>query len=86
MHSDLDQLMEANKAHIHSILKWSKFEVIVKKIYEMQSDKIIGREYLPLRDILEIMKNANIVPKVVTMSKFMYNSYWYQRRREGYNF
>lgn len=31
------------------------------------------------------MKNVHLVPKIVTMNKFMYYSYWYQRRREGYS-
>ncbi len=31
------------------------------------------------------MKAINIVPKIITMTKLMFFSYWYQRRIEGYN-
>ncbi len=31
------------------------------------------------------MKDLNIVPKIITMSKFMYTCLWYQTRREGFN-
>lgn len=31
------------------------------------------------------MKTINIVPKLITMSKFMHICNWYMRRREGYS-
>lgn len=77
--------MHANKAQISSIVQSSKMKVLCHKIYENYSSKIVGRLYLPLREIIEIMKTINIVPKLITMSKFMYICNWHMRRREGYN-
>jgi hypothetical protein len=34
------------------MVKQEKVEVIARKIYEVNRNKIIGREYLPLRDIV----------------------------------
>lgn len=44
--------MDKNHSAIMEILKVYKIEAIAKKIYELNKNRIIGREYLPLRDIL----------------------------------
>jgi hypothetical protein len=33
-------------------LSSSKFEITAKKIYEINKNKIVSREYLPLREII----------------------------------
>lgn len=49
-------------------------------MYELNNSKIVGMKYLGIQDLMELMKNLEIVPHKIGIPKFIYTCFWYQVR------
>lgn len=65
------------------LLAEEMLSVAMRRLYQ-NSKHIVAKEYLPLEAVIEVMKGCKIIPKVITMARFMYICLWNKKRMEGF--
>ena len=65
---------------IEALMKKSKIDIGIQLLFKSQSEKIIGKKYLPINGILDIMKNTKLIPKIITKCKFVHTCLWEEKR------
>ena len=48
----------------------------MKLLYEKYQVDIIGKHYLPRKNLVQIVKSYDIVPNHILMGKFVYTCLW----------
>lgn len=67
------------------MLKEIKMPIIINLLYEKYQNDIVGIHYLPMRSLVDLMKNLEIIPNTISLSKFLHTCLWYKKKEEGFN-